>query len=169
MPRGRPRALPKSSATFPSQRGWDDLLWDVMQTCVRHDLTTSVRQLVGWMQRDFPEYQLASYRTLRRDVTEAMHWAASRLHRLKLLRDDVMRGFDPAATFVDPKTGKVAGTGLFDEATFDKAVAAAQDKSKSLKLNQDQFKKTLQRLCELLVQGRWPNTIAQIRIVGPKT
>jgi hypothetical protein len=153
MPRGRPRALPKGSAAFPSQREFDDLLWDVMQTCLRHDLTTSVRQLVEWMQRDFPKYEPIPYRTLRRDVTEAMHWAASRLYRLRLLKDDVMLGFNEAP-------------GLFDEATVDKAFAAAQ--ARPTKLNQDQFKKTLRRLCELLAQNRWPDTIAQIRIVGPK-
>jgi len=131
------------SATMPSQRLFDDLLWDVMQTCLRHDLTMSVRQLVVWMQRDFPEYGLVPYRTLRHDIADRMHWAASRLYRLKLFNDDLKRGVP-----------------------FDEAVKAAQDRP--LKLNQDQFKKTLQRLCELLAKNpdAWPNTVA--RIVGPK-
>jgi hypothetical protein len=154
MPRGRPKTLHMGGAVpHPQQRVFDDLLWDVMQTCLRHDLTTSVRQLVGWMQRDFPKYELVPYRTLRRDITAVMHWAASKLYRLRLLKDDVMLGFNEA-------------TGLFDEATVDKAFAAAQ--ARPTKLNQDQFKKTLRRLCELLIQSPdgWPNTVA--RIVGPK-
>jgi len=154
---------------MPSQRDRDDLLWDVMQTCLRHDLTTSARQLAGWMQRDFPKYEPIPDRTLRRDVAAVMHWAASRLYRLRLFHDDVMSGFDPAATatVVDPRTGrKVKVIGLFDKPTFDEAVKTAHDRP--LKLNQEQFKKTLQRLCELLAQkpDGWPNTAA--RIVGPK-
>ena len=145
---------------------FDDLLWDVMQTCLRHDLTTSARQLVGWMQRDFPKYESIRYRTLRRDVAAVMHWAASRVYRLRLFYDDVMAGSDPAATatVVDPKTGRKVK--VIDEATVDKAVTAAQ--ARPSKLNQDQFKKTLRRLCELLAQNPnvWPNTVA--RIVGPK-
>jgi hypothetical protein len=158
---GRPKALPKGRATFPSQKVFDDLLWDVMQTCLRHDLTTSVRKLVEWMQRDFPKYEPIPYRTLRRDVTDVMHWAAH-LYRLRLVKDDVMRGFDET-------------TGLFDEATFENAVRRAGGTferdaapARPPKLNQDQFKKTLQRLCELVIQNHWPDTVAQIRIVGPK-
>ena len=131
-------------ATTPSQRAFDDLLWDVMQTCLRHDRTTSVRQLVVWMQRDFPEYELIPYRTLRRVIAARMHWAASKLHRLKLFHDDLKRGVP-----------------------FDEAVTAAQ--KRPLKLNRDQFTSTRQRLCELLAQNPdvWPNAVA--RIVGPKT
>jgi len=129
-------------ATTPSQRTFDDLLWDVMQTCLRHHLTTSVRELVGWMQLDFPEYGLIPDRTLRRDVAAAIRFAA-KLHHLKLLRDDLKRGVP------------------FDE-------AAAWDRP--FKLNQHQFKNALQSLCEVLAQNSaaWPNAVA-LRIVGPKT
>ena len=110
------------------------------------------------MLRWQPKYQNRPYETVRNDVTFAMHWAASRLCRLKLFKDDVMRGFDPAATatVVDPETGrKVTMTGLFDKATFDEAVKAAEDRP--LKLNQKQFKKALEvlreRVRELLTQN----------------
>jgi hypothetical protein len=151
---GRPKALSMGSATMPSQRAFDDLLWDVMQTCLRHDLTTSTRSLAAWMRLDFPKYQLVPDRTLRRDIAAVMNWAASRPYRLPLFVNDVKSGFDEA-------------TGFFNEAIFDKAVAAAWAR-KPPKLNRDQFKKTLKRLCELVIQNRWPDTVAQIRIVGPK-
>jgi hypothetical protein len=142
MPRGRPKALSLGRATKPSQRRIDDLLLDIARTKQK---IKSVRELVTVLRWQ-PKYHQYPYETLRNDVTEAMHWAASRLYRLKLLRDDVMLGFDPAATFVNPKTGKVAGTGLFDEAIVNRAIAAAQ--ARPLKLNQDQFKKTLKVLRE---------------------
>jgi hypothetical protein len=137
---------------MPSQRALDDLLVDIARTKQK---IKSVRELVTVLKWQ-PKYQKYPDETLRNHVTEVMHWAASRLYRLKLLRDDAMLGFDPAATFINPKTGKVAGSGLFDEAVVDKALAAAQ--ARPLKLNQDQFKKTLQvlreRVRELLTQKR---------------
>jgi hypothetical protein len=154
MPRGRPKALSMGRAAHKSQRNFDDLLWDVMQTCLRHDLTASARELVWWMQRDFPDqYGSIPFRTVRRDVTKAMHWAASRLYRLPLFKNEAMLGFNEAI-------------GFFDEATIDKAVATAQ--ARPTKLNEDQLKKTLWRICELLRQNPdgWPNSVA--RIVGPK-
>src|SRR5262245_16539008 len=129
MPRGRPKALSMGRATHPSQRELDDLLVDIAYTKQK---IKSVRELVTVLKWQ-PKYQHYPDETLRNHVTEAMHWAASRLYRLKLFHDDLKRGVP-----------------------FDEAAAAAQ--ARPLKLNRDQFTKTLQVLrgCvrELLTQKR---------------
>jgi hypothetical protein len=139
MPRGRPRALSMGRADMPSQRELDALLVDIAATT---GPITSVRGLTAVLLKK-PEYKHWDGSTLRRDVTIVMHWAASRLYRLPLLKNEGMLGFNEA-------------TGLFDEATLDKAFAAAQ--ARPTKLNQDQFLKTLQIVRENVR-----------RIVGPKT
>jgi hypothetical protein len=131
MPRGRPKALSLGRATHPSQLALDDLLLDIARTKQK---IKSVRELVTVLKWQ-SKYEDCPYETLRNHVTEAMHWAASRLHRLKLFADDVKSGYD-------------ATTGFFDEASFDKAVVAAQ--ARPLRMSADQFKKTLQRLREVV-------------------
>src|SRR5262249_36862937 len=132
MPRGRPKKLSLGRGTYPSQLALDDLLVDIARTKQK---IKSVRELVTvlkWQPKDqhYPDD------TLRNHVTEVMHWAASRLYRLKLFHDDVRPGFDET-------------TGFFDEAIFDKAVASARAR-RPPKLNQDQFKKVLQCLREVV-------------------
>lgn len=120
MPRGRPKALSLGRATHPSQLALDDLLKDIARTKQK---IKSVRELVTVLKWQ-PKYQHYPDETLRNHVTEVMHWAASRLYRLKLFADDLKA------------------------IPFDEAVAAAQ--ARPLKLQQDQFKKTLERLREVV-------------------
>ena len=120
---GRPKALPLGSATTTSQRSFDDLLLDIARLKQKAKSIRDVVIALMWQ----PKYQACSYRTLRRDVTVAMCWAASRLHRLKLFRDDIERGVP-----------------------FDEAVDAAQAR-KPPRLNKDQFSNALQCLREALL------------------
>jgi hypothetical protein len=128
--RGRPKALSMGRATHKSQRELDDLLVDIART---RQKIKSVRELVTVLKWQ-PKYENIPDETLRTHVTEVMHWAASRLHRLKLFSDDLKHGVP-----------------------FDEAVAAAQ--ARPLKLDRDQFLKTLQvvreRVRELLTQKRY--------------
>jgi hypothetical protein len=133
--RGRPRALSMGGALTASQRQLDDLLGDIIRTTHRHPVIDSVRELTALLRDEFPdEYGHRQPDTFRKDVAKVMHWAASRLYRLRLAKDDLMAGFDEA-------------TGLFDEAVVNKAAAAAQ--VRLLHMSRDQLQGTLQRLREL--------------------
>jgi hypothetical protein len=117
----RPKALSLGRKTHPSQLALDDLLRDIARTKQK---IKSVRELITVLRWQ-PKYQDIPYETLRNHVTETMHWAASRLYRLGLFADDLKR-----------------------DVHFDEAIVAAQ--ARPLKLDQDQFKKTLERLREIV-------------------
>jgi hypothetical protein len=116
---GRPKALSMGSATMPSQLALDELLLDIARTKPNIKIK-SVRELVTVLKWQ-PKYKKYPDETLRNHVTEVMHWAASRLYRLRLIHDDLKHGVP-----------------------FDDAVAAARDRPR--RMNRAQFLETLQRV-----------------------
>jgi hypothetical protein len=113
------------SADTPSQRQFDDLLADIIRTTHRHPIIDSVRELTALLRHDFPDaYGDRSFSGLRRDVTTAIAWTASRLYRLPLVVDDLRRGVP-----------------------FDEAVATAQ--ARPLHMSKHQLQEALRRLREL--------------------